>query len=74
MFFAKYWERKEFSNNVLWGNFHRYCVVTLKDDSDVENVMEEINEVKFGVGNLSTERKTQKQEENSGYENIDPFT
>lgn len=52
----------------------RYCFVTLKDDADVEKVMEDINKVKFGTGHLTAERKAQKPEENSGYENIDPFT
>lgn len=52
----------------------RYCFVTIKDEADVEKVMEDINKIKFGVGCLNAEKKVQKPEENATYENIDPFT
>lgn len=52
----------------------RYCFVTLKEDANVDKVMEDINKIKFGVGFLNAEKKAQKPEENATYENIDPYT
>uniref|UniRef100_A0A146M5M8 Protein painting of fourth n=1 Tax=Lygus hesperus TaxID=30085 RepID=A0A146M5M8_LYGHE len=52
----------------------RYCFVTLREGANVDQVMAELNEVKFGSGLLKAERKVEKQEENVKPEDIDPFT
>ncbi|XP_045470124.1 uncharacterized protein LOC123677569 isoform X2 [Harmonia axyridis] len=53
----------------------RFCFVTLADGAEPNNVIEELNKIKFGLGYLSAEyKKDREEEQNVGPEDIDPLT
>lgn len=53
----------------------RFCFVTLKKDADADNVISELNKIKFGEGFLTAEYKKDREEEQVvSPEDIDPFT
>lgn len=52
----------------------RYCFVQLAPDANTEKVIKMLENVKFGSGHLSVEKKSTKQEEEASPESIDPYT
>ncbi|XP_039283053.1 uncharacterized protein LOC120351110 [Nilaparvata lugens] len=52
----------------------RFCFIQLKDDSNVDEVISELNKIKFGNGHVVAERKVIKNEEIVTPEAIDPYT
>ncbi|KAK3921679.1 Protein painting of fourth [Frankliniella fusca] len=52
----------------------RYCFVQLAPDVNTEKVIKVLENIKFGSGHLSVEKKSTKQEEEASPESIDPYT
>lgn len=52
----------------------RYCFVQLAPDVNTEKIIKILENIKFGSGYLSVERKSTKQEEEATPESIDPYT
>lgn len=53
---------------------YRYCFVQLAPEVNADKVIKMLENVKFGSGHLSVERKSTKQEEEASPESIDPYT
>ncbi|XP_076269305.1 RNA binding domain-containing protein painting of fourth [Rhynchophorus ferrugineus] len=53
----------------------RFCFVTLKDNANMDEVIKELNKIKFGYGYLTVEPKRDREDDvNIGPEDIDPLT
>ncbi|KAJ4445136.1 hypothetical protein ANN_06937 [Periplaneta americana] len=52
----------------------RYCFVQLCEKANTEKTIKELEQIKFGSGNLMVEKKFQKDDEELSPEAIDPYT
>ncbi|XP_046466094.1 FK506-binding protein 5 isoform X3 [Neodiprion pinetum] len=52
----------------------RYCFIQMAEDVNIDEAIQELEKIQFGVGHLKVERKSLRDEDNPTPEEIDPYT
>ncbi|XP_003695726.1 reticulocyte-binding protein 2 isoform X1 [Apis florea] len=52
----------------------RYCFIQMAENVDIDEAIKELEKIPFGIGHLTVERKSLRDEDNPMPEEIDPYT